>query len=127
MEEPSRGAKMSLKSLRLVCTVGVLSIAPSALAQSMSDVYLNQADPSTRGGGVYLNQVPETARPVAPPRAAAPARKRPAQTAAAPIVPARAAGNLPRLPDVGAGVALALSPAAADERFPSIGRGVGGN
>ncbi|MEO3997426.1 hypothetical protein [Mesorhizobium sp. CAU 1732] len=94
----------------------------------MSDVYLNQADPSTRGGGVYLNQVPETARPVAPrPRAAAPARKRPAQTAAAPVVSARAAGNLPRLPDVGAGVALALSPAAADERFPNIGRGVGGH
>lgn len=119
---------MSLKSFPFVCMVGVLSVATSASAQSMSGVYLNQADPSTRSGGVYLKQVPETARPVAPrPRAVAPARKRPAQTAAAPVVPARAAGNLPRLPDVGAGVALALSPAAADERFPNIGRGVGGN
>lgn len=114
---------MSMNSKGALCACGLIWLVFSLPAHSASAVYLNQADGSLHGMGVYLNQLPETARPVMPRQRPTQAKGR--QPGGTTAIPARAAANLPKFPDVGAGVDLALSPAAAEEGLPNVGRGVG--
>lgn len=122
--------------LRRTWTIAILVASVGAAAGQPSDAYINQVDPSSRGqlgasgnspgrAGAYIFQVPETARPVpppAPPRRAVARRAAPAPQRAQTIAPA---AQGPAFPNVGAGVALALSQPQAAVSFPNVGAGVG--
>lgn len=101
-------------------------------AAQVSDAYVNQVDPSSRGqlgriesppaqGGAYIMQLPESARPVPPPRPVV--RREPSAPQVARTIEPQVRG--PVFPNVGAGVALALSQTQGAEGFPNVGAGVG--
>lgn len=119
--------------LRRAWTIAILIASVGSGMAQPSDAYVNQADPSPRGrlgpignspaqGGAYILQLPETARPAPPPRRTVARRATPAPQRAQTITPQ--AQEL-AFPNVGAGVALALSQPRTAGRFPDVGAGVG--
>lgn len=122
--------------LRSAWTIAILIASIGAGAAQPSEAYVNQADPSSRGrlgpignspaqGGAYIFQLPETARPAPPP---APPRRVVARRAAPAPQPVRTIepqAQGPAFPNVGAGVALALSQPEGAGGFPNVGAGVG--
>ncbi len=120
--------------LRMAGTIAIVLLSMGGVRAQPSEAYVNQVDPSSRGGlgptanlpargSAYIPQVPETARPAppAPPRRVN-AQRTPAPQRAEPILPQP---EELAFPNVGAGVALALSQPAASEAFPDVGAGVG--
>ncbi|MBE7182809.1 MAG: hypothetical protein INR68_00210 [Methylobacterium mesophilicum] len=108
------------------CAAAVASCL-SVPGLALAEVYIRQLDQSQganpaanrEGASAYIPQVPSDTRPraVAPPARKVVRRK----AARTPVIPSVARNTYP---DVGAGVAVALSPAAADARLPNVGRGV---
>jgi hypothetical protein len=121
---------------RMAWTLALVLTSICHVGAQPSEAYVNQVDPSSRGGlgptgnlpsagGAYILQVPETARPAppaAPPRRVNAQATRPASERTEPIVPQPQERVFP---NVGAGVALALSQETASGAFPDVGAGVG--
>jgi hypothetical protein len=87
-------------------------IACLAAGAAHADVYVNQMDNSSRAGGAYVEQMPADARPIAP----RPQKQR--------VVRKKASAPAVMLPNVGAGVTLAMASSTTADQLPSVGSGV---
>ena len=106
---------------KLVGLIFLGGIVPAGASEPVPQAYVNQLDAAGfeaqpqlgTDGAAYVNQVPADARPSPPRKKARPLRKDALPTA-----------KKPAMPDVGAGVSLALAPAKQDAELPNVGRGV---
>lgn len=123
---------MGMRSMLLLVVGAIVLAAPLQNNARAQGAYIGQIDGSSApaaghmpspgnaaGPGVYLDQLPQSARP----RAASPTRRvvRQKKTARIAAAPRRL------LPDVGAGVTLAVPASVRDRAFPNVGKGTVGS